>query len=130
MNQTPQRQPEPSGGAASVRRQPRRFDPAAILGDLEAGHEPLTLRRATKEPWLCARGRASNVAVLYRAAQPTNPNPLETAVVNGVLVVTRPPLLRWLARNNKVGRPEVPVPAHGARRRERTESKLDTLGIK
>ena len=91
--------------------------------------EPLSLKRATRERCLWARGRAPHVALLYRAAQATNPHPLETATVVGVRVTTRPALLRWLGRLNQGGRPEVPKPREEEQRRAAVERRLDALGL-
>ena len=122
----------PAGAPAS----PQRSTPgaAAIIADLEAGHEPLTFNRALREKCLWARGRPPHIQLLYRAIEPTKPNPLECALINDVYVTSRPALLRWLARNSHGSNPVAPVPVQAPkleqRRREQTEARLDVIGLK
>jgi hypothetical protein len=128
-------QGSPGQSSASVRAGGARQSPpgaAAVLEDLEAGHEPLTFARATHEKCLWVKGRAPNVRMLHRAAKPTRPFPLESAIVGSVRVTTRPALFRWLARRNQVAPSEV-VRKQEERERQRSEgvaAKLDALGIR
>lgn len=125
----------PAGAAAtSAPPAPRRLlchNPDAVLADAAAGAELLTFNRATGLKFLQVHGRRPHVAVLHRAANPSNLFPLESAVVNGVRVTTALAITRWiLAQSRQSAKAEVPKPQNELRRRERTESKLDALGIK
>ena len=127
----------PAGRAASAALGvPRRLlchNPDAVLADAEAGAELLTFNRATGLKLLQVHGRRPHVAVLHRAANPSNPVPLESAVVNGVRVTTEPAIRRWiLAQSRQSGRPgpTKPPPHQEQRRRERTKARLDALGLR
>ena len=132
MNATSQ-QLKPHGGDDHAPSGARQSPPgaAAVVADLEAGHEPLTFARATREKCLAIRGRPPNIRTLYRAAKRTQPCPLESAVVAGVRVTTRPALFRWIARKNHVPPPEVvrEQEEHARQRRKGVEARLDALGI-
>ena len=108
-------------------------NPDAVLADTEAGAELLTFNRATGLKLLQVHGRRPHVAVLHRAANPSNPIPLESAVVNGVRITTEPAIRRWiLAQSRQSGRPgpTKPPPHQEQRRRERTKARLDALGLR
>ena len=125
--------PRATGTAAPA--PPRRLachNPQAVLDDAAAGAELMTFNRATGLKLLYVRGRRPHVALLHRASDPSRPYPLEAAVVNGVKVTSEPAIRRWIARSSQAPAlaPSPPTQQQEQRRRERTEQKLDALGIR
>jgi hypothetical protein len=114
---------------------PRRLichNPDAVLADAAAGAELLTFNRATGLKLLQVHGRRPHVGMLHRAANPGNPCPLESACVNNTRVTSVPAITRWiLAQSRQAGQAPARTPPHQEqRRRERTEARLDSLGLK
>jgi hypothetical protein len=101
----------------------------AILADIEAGAEPLTFTAATREKCLRRDGRRHHVAWVYRQADPSRPFPLESAVIGGVRVTTRPAIMRWIARNSGVHAAPGWTPGRMRREHESSERELERAGF-
>ena len=93
--------------------------------DLTA-EQPLTLREATRLPFLRRHGRAPNLATLYRWAQRGLANiRLETIQVGGSRCTSEAALLRFFDRLTTGDVVERRTPFRRARDIEREEKELD-----
>lgn len=102
---------------------------ASVLADIEAGAEPLTFKSATREQSLRRDGRRHHVAWVYRVADPSRPVPLESAIIGGVRVTTRPAIARWLAKSNGLPVGAGWTPGRMRREHEAAERELAEAGF-
>jgi len=106
------------------------YGAAAVLADVAAGAEPLPFKRIARLACLKREGRSRHVGFVYRATDPANPHPLESAVICGVRVSTEAAVFRWLARN--IGTPAGPsawTPTAARREHERAVKSLRAAGL-